>query len=34
MLELCWKGTHTIALKDGTTRKFLQDGDEIIIRGK
>ena len=34
MLELCWKGTHTIALKDGTTRKFLQDGDEIIIHGK
>ncbi|XP_018054468.1 PREDICTED: fumarylacetoacetase-like [Atta colombica] len=33
MLELCWKGTHTIALKDGTTRKFLQDGDEIIIHG-
>lgn len=34
MLELCWKGTHTIPLKDGTTRKFLQDGDEVIIRGK
>ncbi|XP_024888197.1 fumarylacetoacetase [Temnothorax curvispinosus] len=33
MLELCWKGTHTIPLKDGTTRKFLQDGDEVIIRG-
>lgn len=34
MLELCWKGTHNIVLKDGTARKFLQDGDEIIIRGK
>ncbi|XP_011158040.1 fumarylacetoacetase [Solenopsis invicta] len=33
MLELSWKGTHTIPLKDGTTRKFLQDGDEVIIRG-
>ncbi|NP_001164364.1 fumarylacetoacetase [Nasonia vitripennis] len=33
MLELCWKGTQPIPLKDGTTRKFLQDGDEVIIRG-
>ncbi|KAL6263361.1 hypothetical protein P5V15_006156 [Pogonomyrmex californicus] len=33
MLELCWKGTHPIPLKDGTTRKFLQDGDEVTIRG-
>ncbi|EFN79406.1 fumarylacetoacetase isoform X1 [Harpegnathos saltator] len=33
MLELCWKGTKNIPLKDGTTRKFLQDGDEVIIRG-
>ncbi|XP_012229425.1 fumarylacetoacetase [Linepithema humile] len=33
MLELCWKGTRTIPLKDGTTRKFLQDYDEITIRG-
>ncbi|XP_012251865.2 fumarylacetoacetase [Athalia rosae] len=33
MLELCWKGTKPVALKDGTTRKFLQDGDEISIRG-
>lgn len=34
MLELSWKGTRSISLKDGTTRKFLQDGDEIILRGK
>lgn len=34
MLELSWKGTHNIPLKDGTTRKFLQDGDEVIIRGE
>ncbi|KAG7188769.1 hypothetical protein KM043_008387 [Ampulex compressa] len=33
MLELCWKGTRTVPLKDGTTRKFLQDNDEVIIRG-
>lgn len=34
MLELCWKGTKTVPMKDGTTRKFLQDGDEVTIRGK
>jgi fumarylacetoacetase len=34
MLELCWKGTKPIQLKDGHTRKFLQDNDEVIITGK
>lgn len=33
MLELSWKGTRPILLKDGTSRKFLQDDDEVIIRG-
>ncbi|XP_015433619.1 PREDICTED: fumarylacetoacetase [Dufourea novaeangliae] len=33
LLELCWKGTRPIPLKDGTKRTFLQDGDEVIIRG-
>ncbi|XP_076240373.1 fumarylacetoacetate hydrolase [Calliopsis andreniformis] len=33
MLELAWKGTRPVPLKDGTTRKFLQDGDEVNIRG-
>ncbi|KAK9506192.1 hypothetical protein O3M35_008172 [Rhynocoris fuscipes] len=33
MLELSWKGTKPIQLKDGTSRKFLQDGDEVIIEG-
>ncbi|XP_014247475.1 fumarylacetoacetase [Cimex lectularius] len=33
MLELSWKGTKEVQLKDGTTRKFLQDGDEVIIEG-
>ncbi|XP_043287790.1 fumarylacetoacetase [Venturia canescens] len=33
MLELCWKGTMPIPMKDGSTRKFLQDGDEVSIRG-
>ena len=34
MLELCWKGTKTIDLGNGLTRKFLQDGDEVIMTGK
>ncbi|KAL4216356.1 hypothetical protein ACF0H5_024083 [Mactra antiquata] len=33
MLELCWKGTKTIDLGNGLTRKFLQDGDEVIMTG-
>ncbi|XP_023707079.2 fumarylacetoacetase [Cryptotermes secundus] len=33
MLELCWKGTKPIRLKDGKTRKFLEDNDEVIITG-
>jgi len=33
MLELCWKGTKTIELGGGETRKFLKDGDEVIMTG-
>jgi fumarylacetoacetase len=33
MLELAWKGTKPVALPDGSTRVFLQDGDEVIMRG-
>ncbi|KAK1160785.1 fumarylacetoacetase-like [Acipenser oxyrinchus oxyrinchus] len=33
MLELSWKGTKTIDLGDGQIRKFLQDGDEVIMTG-
>ncbi|KAF7993379.1 hypothetical protein HCN44_007882 [Aphidius gifuensis] len=33
MLELSWKGTKSITMQDGTTRKFLQDGDEVTMRG-
>jgi len=34
MLELCWKGTKTVELGSGLTRKFLQDGDEVIMTGR
>ncbi len=33
MLELCWRGTKPITLKDGSERKFLKDGDTLILRG-
>jgi len=33
MLELAWKGTKPIKISGGDTRKFLQDGDEIILNG-
>ena len=33
MLELSWRGSRTIDLGDGVTRKFLQDDDEVIITG-
>nr|XP_032831759.1 fumarylacetoacetase [Petromyzon marinus]XP_032831760.1 fumarylacetoacetase [Petromyzon marinus]XP_032831761.1 fumarylacetoacetase [Petromyzon marinus] len=33
MLELSWKGTKSVDLGGGNTRKFLQDGDEVIITG-
>ena len=33
MLELTWKGTKPLQLNNGEERKFLQDGDTIIIKG-
>ncbi|KAH9508272.1 hypothetical protein Btru_050683 [Bulinus truncatus] len=33
LLELCWKGARTVDLGNGITRKFLQDGDEVIFHG-
>ena len=33
MLELTWGGKNPITLKDGTSRKFIEDGDSIIIKG-
>ena len=33
MLELSWRGSKPLTLADGSTRKFLLDGDEVIIRG-
>ncbi len=33
LLELTWKGTKPLKLNDGTERKFLLDGDTLIMRG-
>lgn len=33
MLELSWKGTKPVQLADGSERKFIQDGDTVIMRG-
>ena len=33
MLELSWRGTKPIPMPDGTERKFIQDGDTVIMRG-
>ena len=33
LLELTWRGTEPIQLPGGDARKFLQDGDTLIMRG-
>nr|WP_298929403.1 fumarylacetoacetase [uncultured Allomuricauda sp.] len=33
MLELAWMGTKPIKMKDGSERKFINDGDTVIMRG-
>lgn len=33
LLELTWRGTEPLALPTGETRRFLEDGDEVVFRG-
>lgn len=33
MLELSWRGQNPVPLSDGTTRKFIENGDTVILRG-
>lgn len=33
MLELSWKGTKPLKMKDGSERKFINDNDTVIMRG-
>jgi fumarylacetoacetase len=34
LLELSWNGAEPIELEDGSTRTFLEDGDEVVLRGE
>jgi len=33
LLELSWKGSREVEVGDGSTRKFLRDGDSVVLRG-
>ena len=33
MLELTWRGTKPLKLKNGEERKFIEDNDTIIMKG-
>jgi fumarylacetoacetase len=33
LLELSWNGEEPIELADGSTRTFLEDGDDVVLRG-
>ena len=33
MLEIAWKGTRPVEMPDGSTRKFIEDGDTVVMRG-
>ena len=34
LLERTWRGTEPLALPTGETRRFLEDGDEVVMRGR
>jgi fumarylacetoacetase len=34
LLELTWRGTEPVVLPTGEERRFLEDGDEVIFRGR
>lgn len=33
MLEITWRGSKPVTMADGSERKFIQDGDTVIMRG-
>jgi fumarylacetoacetase len=33
LLELTWRGTEPLKLPTGEERRFLDDGDEVVMRG-
>jgi fumarylacetoacetase len=34
MLEITWRGQHPVELPTGETRKFIADGDRVVMRGR
>jgi fumarylacetoacetase len=34
LLELAWRGSEPVSLPNGESRRFLEDGDEVILRGR
>ena len=32
MLELSWKGTKPLSMPDGSERKFINDGDSVVMK--
>ena len=32
MLEISWRGTEPVSMPDGSERKFIQDGDTVVMR--
>jgi fumarylacetoacetase len=33
MLEISWRGTQSVQMADGSERKFIKDGDTVVMRG-
>jgi fumarylacetoacetase len=33
MIELSWRGSKAVDIGEGQTRKFINDGDEVILSG-
>jgi fumarylacetoacetase len=34
LIELSWNGAEPLGLPGGATRSFLEDGDEVVLRGE
>ena len=34
LIELTWNGQEPLKLEDGSERTFLEDGDEVVLRGE
>jgi fumarylacetoacetase len=34
LIELTWNGKRPLRLADGSERTFLEDGDEVVLRGR